>query len=100
VQDHAALELDVERALAERPLGRLAHHGEGLDQQVVQVSPLASRSRNSVVLARSASSESFSNAGSSALIFATGLSKPLTILSLAVPNKLRASAPSMKTSIF
>ena len=36
VQDHAALELDVEVPLAERPLGRLAHRGEGLDQQVVQ----------------------------------------------------------------
>ena len=36
MQDHAALELHVEVALAERPLGRLAHHGEGLDQEVVQ----------------------------------------------------------------
>ena len=36
VQDHAALELDVELALAERALGRLAHRGEGLDQEVVQ----------------------------------------------------------------
>jgi glycolate oxidase iron-sulfur subunit len=34
-----------------------------------------------------------------ALIFATGLSKPLTTRSLAVPNRPRASAPSMKTSI-
>ena len=36
VQDHAALELDVERALAERALGGLADRGEGLDQEVVQ----------------------------------------------------------------
>ncbi len=36
VQDHAALELDVERPLAQRPLGSLAHGGEGLDQQVVE----------------------------------------------------------------
>jgi hypothetical protein len=36
VQDHAALELHIEVALAERALGRLAHHGEGLDQEVVQ----------------------------------------------------------------
>ena len=36
VQDHAALQLHVEVALAERALGRLAHHGEGLDQEVVQ----------------------------------------------------------------
>ncbi len=36
VQDHAALELDVERPLAERALGRLAHRGEGLDQEVVE----------------------------------------------------------------
>ena len=36
VQDHAAHELHVEVALAERALGRLAHRGEGLDQQVVQ----------------------------------------------------------------
>ncbi len=36
VQDHAALELDVEVALAERPLGALAHRGEGLGQQVVE----------------------------------------------------------------
>ena len=36
VQHHAADQLDVEMALAERPLGGLAHDGEGLDQQVVQ----------------------------------------------------------------
>ena len=36
VQDHAALELHVEGTLAERALGRLAHRGEGLDQQVVE----------------------------------------------------------------
>ncbi len=36
VQHHAADQLHVEMALAQRPLGRLAHHGERLDQQVVQ----------------------------------------------------------------
>ena len=36
VEHHAALELDVEVALAQRALGRLAHHGEGFDQQVVE----------------------------------------------------------------
>ncbi len=36
VQHHAADQLDVEMALAQRPLGGLAHGGEGFDQQVVQ----------------------------------------------------------------
>ncbi len=36
VQRHAAHELDVEVALAQHPPGRLAHHGKGLDQQVVE----------------------------------------------------------------
>ena len=36
VQHHAADELDVEMALAERALGRLAHGREGLDQDVVE----------------------------------------------------------------
>ncbi len=35
VQHHAALELDVEMALAQGTLGRLAHGGEGFDQKVV-----------------------------------------------------------------
>ena len=35
VQRRAAHQLDVEVPLAERPLGRLPHHGEGLDEQVV-----------------------------------------------------------------
>ena len=37
VQDHAALELDVEVTLAERALGALAHRGEGLGQQIVEL---------------------------------------------------------------
>ena len=37
VQDHAADELDVEMALAERALCRLAHGREGLDQDVVDI---------------------------------------------------------------
>ena len=36
VQDHAADELDVEMALAERALGRLAHGGEGRHQEIVE----------------------------------------------------------------
>ena len=36
VQHHAALELDVEMALAERALRCLAHCREGFDQQVIQ----------------------------------------------------------------
>ena len=36
VQDHAAHQLDVEVALTQGPLGRLAHRGEGLGQQVVE----------------------------------------------------------------
>ena len=37
VQHHAADELDVEMALAERALGRLAHGREGLDQDIVEL---------------------------------------------------------------
>ena len=36
VQRHAAHQLDVEMTLAEHPPGRLAHHGVGLDQEVVE----------------------------------------------------------------
>ena len=36
VQHHAADQLDVEMALAEGALGRLAHGGEGRDQEVVE----------------------------------------------------------------
>ena len=36
MQDHAALELHVERALAQRALGGFANRREGLDQQVVE----------------------------------------------------------------
>ena len=36
VQHHAADELNVEMALAERALGRLAHRGEGGDEQIVE----------------------------------------------------------------
>ena len=80
VQDHAAHELDVEMALAERALGRLAHRGEGLDQQVVEGLALGQALAElgglgaQLLVARASS-----NSGSSALIFATGLSKPLTI---------------------
>ena len=37
MQDHAADELDVEMALAERALGGLAHGGEGRHQDVVEL---------------------------------------------------------------
>jgi hypothetical protein len=36
VQHHAADQLDVEMALAERPFGRLAHRGECGNQQIVE----------------------------------------------------------------
>ena len=36
VEDHAADELDVEMALAERAFGRLAHGGEGVHQDIVE----------------------------------------------------------------
>ena len=36
MEDDAAHQLHVEMALAERALGRLAHRGEGLDQEVVE----------------------------------------------------------------
>ena len=40
MQDHAADQLHVEMALAERALGRLAHGGEGRDQDVVELGAL------------------------------------------------------------
>ena len=36
VQDHAADQLDVKMALADHPAGRLAHRGEGRDQDVIE----------------------------------------------------------------
>ena len=54
VQDHAADQLHVEMALAQGPLGGLAHHRERLDQQVVQGLARGQALRNSSVLARSA----------------------------------------------
>ena len=39
VEHHAADELDVEMAHAERAPGRLAHHREGLGEQVVEPAP-------------------------------------------------------------
>ncbi len=36
MQHHAAHELHIEVPLAERPLGRLAHRGESLGQQIVE----------------------------------------------------------------
>ena len=37
MQHDAAHQLHVEMALAERALGRLAHRGEGLDQEIVEL---------------------------------------------------------------
>jgi hypothetical protein len=49
MEDHAALELDIERPLAEGTLGGFTHGGEGLDQKIVQGlafgQPLAERDR-------------------------------------------------------
>jgi hypothetical protein len=39
MQHHAADELHVEMALAERALGGLAHRGEGLWDQIVELGP-------------------------------------------------------------
>ncbi len=80
VQHHAADQLDVEMALAERPLGRLADGRKSFRQDVFQVSPSARRSLKAGVMAASSSSDLALNAGSSALISATGqyrLSFPL-----------------------
>ncbi len=72
VQHHAADQLHVEVAHAERALARLAHHGEGLGQQLVERRALGvGACWNSPVLPRSAPSESFAIAGSSALIART-----------------------------
>ena len=71
MQHHAAHQLHVEMALAERALGRLAHRGEGLGQQVVERLAFGEARAELAVLARSSSSESFSSSGSSALICST-----------------------------
>ena len=72
VQHHAADQLHVEMPLAQRPPGGFAHDGEGFRQDA---RPAWRRrpavSRNSAVLARSASSDSASMAGSRALICGT-----------------------------
>ena len=72
VQHHAADQLDVEMALAERALGGLAHGGEGRDQKVVERScRRRAAARKSAVRARSASSDSAATSGSSALMAST-----------------------------
>ena len=54
MQHHAADQLDVEMALAQGPLGGLAHHREGLGQQIVQAlarrQPLAEGGRHGLEL--------------------------------------------------
>ena len=72
VQHHAADQLHVEMALAERALAGLAHGGEGRHQDVVERRrPRRAAFLNSSVRARSASSESCSSSFSSALIAST-----------------------------
>ena len=72
VQDHAADQLHVEMALAERAPAGLAHDRERFRQQIVQrFARWARRSRNSAVFAARASSDSACIAGSSAEIFGT-----------------------------
>jgi hypothetical protein len=57
VQRRAAHDLDVEGPLAERAPSALAGDREGLDQDVVDVSPSASRLRKTSVSARSSASD-------------------------------------------
>ena len=57
VQRGAAHQLDVEVPLAERALGRLPHHGERLDEQVVGGFPFSMRSLKAAVWPRSSSSD-------------------------------------------
>jgi hypothetical protein len=71
VEHHAADELHVEVALAERALGGLAHRREGGTRMSSRVLPSASSARNASVRARSSSSDSFAISGSSALMDAT-----------------------------
>ena len=71
VQDHAADQLHVEMALAERALGRLAHGGEGRHQDVVERLAVGDLRLEVSVRARSSSSESFASSGSSALMAST-----------------------------
>ena len=71
MKNDAAQELDIEVALAQTPLGHLPHHGEGIRQDVVQVSPSARRWRNWSVLARSSASLRGATSSSRALISST-----------------------------
>ena len=71
VQHHAADQLHVEMALAERALGRLAHGGESRHQDVVERLAVGELLLEFSVRARSASSESSSSSVSSALISST-----------------------------
>ena len=113
VQDHAADQLHVEVAHLDGAPAGFADDGEGLGQNLVEGGALggfdvvgvgdalkraAMRARNSTVLARSCSSESFSISGSRALIWATMGSSFLMTRSLAVPNTL-VSALSKNTGV-
>jgi hypothetical protein len=82
-------------ALAEGPLGRLAHGGEGVGQHLVERGaagdPLAQRGR-----ARGErSSDSFSSSGSRALMASTVGRIARTTRSLELPKSRRAKAPIM-----
>ena len=71
VQHHAADELHVEVALAERALRRLAHGCECGNKQVIERRALLDLARKSSVRARSSASLSLAISGSSALIAST-----------------------------
>ena len=71
MQHDAAHQLDVEMALAERALGRLAHRGEGLGQEVVELFAVGEPLLELAVRARSSSSDSATSSGSSSLISST-----------------------------
>ena len=71
VERGAAHHLDVVVTLADDPVGRFADDRERLGKEVVEGAPLAIRSRNSTVLARSASSSRRRISASSALISGT-----------------------------
>ena len=72
VQHHAADELHIEMALAERALGGLADGRESRHENFDRAClPAASSARNASVRARSSSSESLAISGSSALMAAT-----------------------------
>ncbi len=92
MQHHAADQLHVEMALAERALGRFAHDREGLVQKIVQGlrRPRAALAELLASAARSSSSVIASNWGSSALIASTRLNIGFSRRSFWEPKMRRA----------